>query len=485
MNWILISEIVYIILVILVCGRVIYDTQSTTKTLAYLLAVVFLPIVGMIIYFSVGINYRKRKIYSKKVFNNPEVKEKMESRIRDISRSIFSDAHPSVKKFQKLSTLILSQSLSPVTYGNDVSLLLNGENKFPRVIEDLKRAKKHIHIEYYIFDADHIGLEIIDLLIEKAKEGVKVRFIYDDFGSRQIRKEQVNRLNEAGVEVFPFYKIKLIALANRLNYRNHRKIIVIDGKIGYVGGINVSDKYINSETNTNALFWRDTHLRIEGPVVSTLQYIFIGDWNYCSGEKLKPDSSFFSADDTYSTNSGKIVQIVASGPDSDTPLIKQTLMQAINLAKKEILITTPYFIPGQSMLDSLTIAASSGIKIKLLVPGQSDSQLVNFAARSYYARLLESGAEIYQYHKGFVHAKTIVVDKELSVVGTANMDIRSFDLNFEVNAVVYDEELAETLCNEFYNDLQFATQIDAEQWKDRKKLVQLVEKIAGLLSPMM
>ncbi len=367
MNWILIGEIVYIILIILVCARVIYDTQSTTKTLAYLLAVIFLPFVGMIIYFSVGINYRKRKIYSKKIFNNPELKREMTMRIRDISHSIFSEADQSVKNFQKLSTLILSQALSPVTYGNDVSILLNGENKFPRVIEDLKKAKNHIHIEYYIFNADRVGFEIIDLLIEKAKEGVKVRFIYDDFGSRQIRKKEVKRLNEAGIEVFPFYKIKLIALANRLNYRNHRKIIVIDGKIGYVGGINVSDKYINSDSDKNSVFWRDTHLRIEGPVVSSLQYIFIGDWNYCSGTRLNPDPNLFAHKDSYQTNSGKIVQVVASGPDSDTPLIKQTLMQAINLAKSEILITTPYFIPGMSMLDSLTIAASSGVKIKLLV----------------------------------------------------------------------------------------------------------------------
>lgn len=485
MNWILVAEIVYIIVIILVCARVIYDTQSTTKTLAYLLAIVFLPFVGMIIYFSVGINYRKRKIYSKKVFNNPELKKEIETRIAAISKAIFSEAQQSVKNFQKLSTLILSQSLSPITYGNEVSLLLNGENKFPSVLEDLRNAKNHIHIEYYIFDADDIGCQIIDLLIEKAKEGVAVRFIYDDFGSRQIRKKQVSRLNAAGAEAFPFYKIKLIALANRLNYRNHRKIIVIDGKIGYVGGINVSDKYINSDTKRNTVFWRDTHLRIKGPAVSSLQYVFMGDWNYCSGEQLKPDSRFFLPNESYEDTSGKIVQIAASGPDSDTPLIQQTLMQAISLAKEEILITTPYFIPGQSMLDSLTISASSGVKIKLLVPGESDSILVNFAARSYYGRLLKSGAEIYRYNKGFVHAKTIVVDKQLAMVGTANMDIRSFDLNFEVNAVVYDKELAEELANEFYNDLQYATKIDAIKWNDRKPLVQLVEKIAGLLSPMM
>ena len=483
MNWILVGEIVYIIIVILTCARVIYDTQSTTKTLAYLLAVIFLPFVGIIIYFSLGINYRKRKIYSKKVFNNVELENEMETRIMAISRAIFSESNQSVKNFQKLSTLILSQTLSPITMGNDVTLLLNGENKFPRVFEDIKNAKNHIHIEYYIFDADTVGIKLIDLLIEKSQQGVQVRFIYDDFGSRQIGKKLMSRLREAGVEVFPFYKIKLIALANRLNYRNHRKIIVVDGNIGYVGGINVSDKYINS--NNEDMFWRDTHLRLEGPAVSTLQYIFMGDWNYCSGEQLRPDSNFFMPNEAYPSEGGKIVQIAASGPDSDTPLIEQSLMQAINLAKEEILITTPYFIPGQSLLDSLTIASSSGIKIKLLVPGESDSLLVNFAARSYYGRLLKAGAEIYRYHRGFVHAKTMVIDKQLAMVGTANMDIRSFDLNFEVNALVYDKEFAQSLCNAFYDDLKYATKIDAESWKNRKPLVQLTEKIAGLLSPML
>ena len=485
MNWILIVEVVYIIVILLVCARIIYDTQSTTKTLAYLLAVIFLPFIGIIIYFSVGINYRKRKIYTKKIFNNLEIEREMKTQIMTLSKTIFSEGHQSVNNFHKLATLILSQTKSPITYGNDVSLLLNGENKFPKVIEDIKSAKNHIHIEYYIFDADTIGCELMDLLVEKAQQGVAVRFIYDDFGSREIRKKQISRLTKAGVEVFPFYKIKLIALANRLNYRNHRKIIVIDAKIGYVGGINVSDKYINTESNKNSVFWRDTHLRIEGPAVSTLQYIFMGDWNYCSGEQLKPDSNFFPANESNTLKSGKIVQIAASGPDSDTPLIQQTLMQAINLAKEEILITTPYFIPGQSMLDSIMIAASSGVKIKLLVPDESDSRLVNFAARSYFGRLLDSGAEIYRYQKGFVHAKTIVVDKQLAIVGTANMDIRSFDLNFEVNALVYDEEIAGELCSAFYDDLKNATKIDPLKWKSRKSLIELIEKIAGLLSPML
>lgn len=485
MNWILFGEIIYIIFILFVCLRVIYDTQSISKTLAYLLLVVFIPFLGFIFYFSFGINYRKRKIYSKKIFDNIELERTLEKQVRQGWAGIFEDRIKTVGKFEKLANLVLNRSLSPITENNNVELLLNGENKFPQVLEALKSAKNHIHLEYYIFDADVIGRRIIDLLIEKANEGVEVRVIYDDFGSRDIRKKEVARLRNAGVEAFPFYKIKLIALANRLNYRNHRKIIVVDGQVGFVGGINISDKYINEDGGKNPLFWRDTHLKIEGPAVKTLQYIFLGDWNYCSGEQLRPDDQFFPEFDDFISDSNKIVQIVASGPDSDTPLIMQSLFQAINLAKEEILITTPYFIPGESLKDCLLIAASSGVKVKLLLPGISDSRLVNFAARSYFNRLLNAGAEIYLYQKGFVHAKTLVVDKQLAVVGTANMDIRSFDLNFEVNALVYDWEIAEQLTQTFYEDIADAVKIDAQQWNDRSIAIQLVEKIAGLLSPML
>lgn len=485
MNWILLLQILYLLIVIIVCARVIYDTQSTTKTLAYLLAIIFLPIIGIVFYFSLGINYRKREIYSKRIFNNAELENEMRKQIFAESDTIFSSETDSIKNFRKLALLILNQTSSPITSGNKVSLLLNGENKFPKVFEALQNAKNHIHIEYYIFNADSIGCKIIDLLIEKAQQGVTVRFIYDDFGSREIRKKQVPRLIAAGVEAFPFYKIKLIRLANRLNYRNHRKIIVVDATLGFVGGINVSDKYINSSEEKNQVFWRDTHLMIEGPAVKTLQYIFIGDWNYCSGNLLKPTTDFFPEVNLIESSSDKIVQIAASGPDSETPLIKQTLMQAINLAQNEILITTPYFIPGPSLLHCLTLAAFSGTKIKLLVPGESDSLLVNFAARSYYGRLLDAGAEIYYYQKGFVHAKTMVIDQQLAIVGTANMDIRSFDLNFEVNAIVYNEELAIELTKAFYDDLKLSIKIDNAEWQKRPKGTQLIEKIAGLLSPLL
>ncbi len=377
--------------------------------------------------------------------------------------------------------MLVKDTKSPLTGNNAVKILVNGEQKFPEVLKALQEAKNHIHIEYYIYEDDETGRAIEKVLIQKAKEGVDVRFIYDDFGSRSIRKKMVHRLQEGQVKVSPFLKVYFIAFANRLNYRNHRKIIVVDGRTAFVGGINVSDKYVNSPGNIK-LFWRDTHLRIDGPGVHYLQYLFLCDWNFCANAALLPDANFFPR---IHTKENKIVQIAASGPDSDTPAILFSIIQAINLATKEILITSPYFIPGESLLDALIIASLSGVSVKLLVPGISDSFLVNFAASAYYNDLLKAGVEIYRYKKGFVHAKTFVADRKIAMVGTANMDFRSFDLNFEVNAIVYDAETANKLSDIFYDDIQDAEKLNADGWNNRSKPKQLFEKIARLVSPLL
>lgn len=450
--------------------------------------VIFFPIVGIFIYFSFGVNYRKNKIYDEKLFKDKDLRKELDEQIKKQSKNILNDSSNDVDGNDKLVKFLIHETHSPVSKDNKINLLINCENKFPEVQNAVRRAKHHIHVEYYIFSDDKTGCEFVDMLIEKAKEGVKVRFIYDDFGSRSIRKRQVPRLKEAGAEVFPFYKIKWIAFANRINYRNHRKIIVVDGKIGFVGGINVSDDYVNDKelgSDKEKLFWRDTHIKIEGPAVTYLQYTFITDWNYCSESSLKPNDAYFPSHHKLPSSESKIVQIAASGPDSTLPNIKFSLIQAIHQAEEEVIITTPYFIPGESVMDTIIMAANSGVKVKLLVPGISDSKLVDAAARSYYTMLLQEGVEIYLYNKGFVHAKTLVADKKLSIVGTANMDIRSFDLNFEVIALIYDEAFAEELNQSFEDDLKYAEKIDPEEWKNRPKYRQLIEKIAGLLSPML
>ncbi|MCX7550651.1 cardiolipin synthase [Xanthomarina sp. F2636L] len=485
MNYLLILEIIYVVVLMLVSYRVIVDTENTTKTLAYLLLVFFVPIIGMIIYFSFGVNYRIRKMYDKKLMTNENLQSDLEKRLISYSKEVLSEGDETVQDNKKLVNLVLKENLSPLTDNNQVTLLLNGEDKFPEVLKCLAEAKDHIHIEYYIFEDDNIGTQIINLLIEKVAQGLEVRFIYDDFGSRSIRKKQVKILKDGGVKVFPFYKIKLIAFANRINYRNHRKIIVIDGHTSFVGGINVSDRYINTEPNKNKVYWRDTHLKIVGPATWYLQYLFLCDWNFCAQDQISINNKFFPKIETFEAKEDKHVQITASGPDSDVPTIKFALLQAINLAEKEVLITTPYFIPSKSIMDAILISAKSSVKVKLIVPDKSDSKLVNAAACSYYEALLKSGVEIYRYKKGFVHAKTVVIDNEIAIVGTANMDVRSFDLNFEVNAIVYDDEIAHQLRTAFYNDLEDTLKIDLEAWQNRSLFYKFLDKFARLFSPML
>ncbi len=260
---------------------------------------------------------------------------------------------------------------------------------------------------------------------------------------------------------------------------------MVDGVTGFVGGINVSSRYINDANDPNKLFWRDTHLRIDGLGVHYLQYLFLADWNFCANEHVEPDHLFFPKLHVMAPKGNKLVQMAASGPDSDRPTILFSLLQAIYLAQEEILITTPYFIPGESILEALIVSALSGLKVKLLVPGVSDSVFVNTAARSYYGDLLKAGVEIYRYQKGFVHAKTVVTDSKVAIVGTANMDYRSFDLNFEVNAIVYDEAVATELRSIFYEDLKGAEKIDPIAWDARPWYYEIMEKTARLVAPML
>ena len=481
MNWYIIAGAVYSALVVFVCFKILYDIRSTSKTFAYLLITILIPGIGMLIYFAVGANYRKNKLYSKKIVNDNKLLAELREKLTVESEKAWDTGEQEVRSHKKLARMLLNDN-SPLTGNNEVKLLLNGENMFPEVVEALQAAQHHIHFEYYIYENDTIGNQIKDILIQKAKEGVKVRFIYDDFGSRSIRKTIVKELLAGGVEAFPFYKIFFIALSNRTNYRNHRKIIVIDGCTGFCWRINVSDRYINGK-DKKQLFWRDTSVRINGPGVYYLQYLFICDWNFCAGKRIPIKPDYFCSDKSKSGDA--IVQIAASGPDSDTPTIMFSLMETIGMAMNELLITSPYFIPGESILDAICVAALSGVKVKLLVPDKSDSALVNAAACAYYSEILDAGVEIYRYQKGFVHAKTVVADGQLAIIGTANMDHRSFELNFEVNSMIYDKHLAKQLRDAFYDDIKSAVKINPKTWAKRSLFKQLPEKICRLLGPLL
>ncbi len=481
MNWAILVIIIYIALLLVVCIHIISITRHTNKALAYLLFAVFIPVIGIGFYLLFGINYWEKRRYNKKTAANGEILQQLKKDIVQYEGAIIPYQDGSVQQHAELAAMLVRDLGSPLTKNNHIKVLQNGEEKFPELLQTIRNAKHHIHIEYYIYEYDDIGTQIIDLLIQKATEGVEVRFIYDDFGSPSIKMGTEKKLKEAGGSVFPFHKVRFYLLANRINYRNHRKIVVIDGQTAFIGGINVSDKYINN--GKKKLFWRDTHIRIDGPAVYYLQYLFITDWNFCCPDTLKISDLYFAP--PAPVTQGSFVQIAASGPDSYLPTVLYSILQAIYLAKKEILITTPYFIPGDSILDALCIAAMSGLSVKLLTPGISDSKVVNAASKSYYNKLLEAGVEVYLYQKGFIHAKTMVTDSTLIMIGTANMDYRSFELNFEVNALIYDSTIAKQMRTTFFEDLKDATQINKDEWLSRPWYQQLPEKVARLFSPVL
>ncbi len=473
--------VLFYLAVLVTVAIVIVNTSTTSKALAYLMLIFLFPVLGLIVYFAIGRNYRVNKLYSKKLEIDRSAFPELEKEIGAYASQALSNFTPKLGNFFNLAKFIEINSV--ITSNNNLKLLVNGEAKFPELIKALKNAKQFIHLEYYIYESDDIGSQVAEILKQKAKQGVEVRFIYDDFGSKSVRKSFVTDLINSGVEAYPFYKIKLLVLANRINYRNHRKIVIVDGNIGFVGGINVSDKYINP--NKRNLFWRDTHLKITGSAVLSLQRVFMADWNFCAQQDIGVTQKYFPIQLALGDQKGQLTQIVFSGPDSDCPNIMYAMIQAILLSKEEILITTPYFIPDASFMNAVKIASLSNVDVKLLVPDKSDSVLVNATSNSYYQELLEVGVEVYRYQKGFVHAKTMVCDSFVSTIGTTNLDHRSFDLNFEVNAFVYDHDLSKNLRNTFYNDLKHAKKIDLASWKNRPVYVRFLERVVRLMSPLM
>lgn len=473
--------ILYFLAVLIVTIIIINNEESATKTLGYLTLIWFVPLFGVILYFSLGVNYRNKQMYSKKLEMNRGLEQEADDYIQRISAEALSNDSQSVNQFKSIAQLVGHDFADQISVGNKIDVLIDGENAFPVIIEALKNAKETIHLEYYIIRNDNIGNQIKDILIEKAKEGVKIRLIYDDFGSKAIRGTYVEELQDAGVEVYPFRKIILVALANRLNYRNHRKIIVIDGRVGFVGGINIGDDYINLPTSK--VYHRDMHMRVEGPMVYSLQYIFLGDWQFCAKEKLTLDTTLFPTH--MRQENGKVAQIAASGPDSTYPMIMYTILRAIMLAKEEILITTPYFVPSEAVIEAIKNAALSGVKVKLLVPYETNSLVTQLASSSYYSAFMAAGVEIYRYKKGFIHAKTSVFDGQFSIIGTANMDNRSFNLNFEVNGMIYDEELGQQMRDEFAKDLTHSVRLDPMEWEKRSSVKRFIEKVARLTSSLL
>jgi cardiolipin synthase len=470
-----------ILISLLTAVRVILDTRSPSKTAAYLLLIILFPVIGAMLYFLVGVNYRKRKIYNKKLIKNEILFRQVRDRIQQDAIALKKTYKEVTSKNEELIDLHLGESLSPLTR-NQVTLLINGEQKFESVFETVEGATQFIHLEYYIYEEDDIGTKLKDLLIKKAREGVAVRIIFDDFGSHDLWDNLVDEFRDNGVEIYPFFRVHFIFLANRLNFRDHRKVIIVDGKVGFIGGINIADRYINGKLDN--IYWRDTHIKIEGEAALTLQYHFLSNWNFCSGQELGLNHQLFPENHPDET-AKDLVQIVTSGPDYPRPSIMLSYFTAITMARQLVYISTPYFIPNESIVNAIKTAAFSGKDVRILIPQDSDSYFVDSASRFYFQDLLESGVKIYLYTRGVIHAKTLVVDDTLSMVGTANMDLRSFELNFEINAVVYSERINTELKQQFFRDLESSTLITLEEWKKRSLFKTFLAALARIVAPLL
>jgi cardiolipin synthase len=472
-------EIAYAIS-ILFSIMIISQNRSPSKTLAYLLLFFALPIAGIVIYYLFGENYRKKKLYKRKFAKDQAAFERYANHLARLSEELISEHIEESEGNKRLMRLILNDTKLPVSINNKVQLLTNGEEKFDELFKSIAKARHHIHMEYYIIENGLISNQLKDLLLKKSKEGVQVKIIYDDFGT-DLKNKYLRKLRTNGIAILPFYKILFPIVSNRHNYRDHRKMVIIDGNIAFTGGINISDRYSNKLITSNKMYWRDTHLKLEGEVVKQLQYLFFMNWNFCSDEEIPITPEYFPATIPLAQG-GQMVQLIESGPDSERASIMMSYFAAITHAREYVYITTPYFIPNESLITALKTAALGNVDVRLLAPGVSDSKLVNAAAHSYYTELLEAGVKIYLYQKGFVHAKTMISDNNLSMVGSANMDIRSFDLNFELNAAIYDKELHQQLKTSFFQDLCESTELHLEEWEKRSRLTKLGESTCRLVS---
>ncbi|WP_282597664.1 cardiolipin synthase [Bacillus sp. REN3] len=463
--------------VIFISFVIFLENRHPAQTLTWLVVLGGFPLIGFIFYLLFGRNYRKEKMFRKKYFLDKQTFLKIEGEAEKANESRMLEMEAD---HRRLFTLAQKLGNSPISFSTTTKILTNGEETFSHILEHLKKANHHIHMEYYIVRDDLIGEEIKDVLIKKALEGVKVRFLYDSVGSWQLSKKYVSDLTKAGVEMVEFGPVTFPFLNSKFNFRNHRKIVVIDGSTGFVGGLNIGDEYLGRDKSFG--FWRDTHLMVRGEAVRSLQLIFLQDWFYMTNQSFLT-SEYLSPPLIENTHGG--VQMIAGGPDNEWSVIKNIFFSMISSADHSVWIASPYFIPDEDIFSAIKIAALSGLDVRLLVPQRPDKRIVFFASRSYFPELLEAGVKIYEYEKGFMHSKIVIVDGKLASIGTSNMDMRSFHLNFEVNAFLYKTASTEELVMEFENDLLASKEILLDEFNKRHFGYRVLESTSRLLSPML
>ncbi len=471
--------LIYPVTIVFIIILILLENRDPIKTLAWILVLVLLPFIGIILYLFFGRNFRKRKTFSKKAESDyAQIHNLQGLNLLNLEQQNFYN-DPKIKDKSNIITLLLNNSKALLTEKNEVNVLTNGAETFPAIFQALKKAEDHIHLEFYIIEDDQIGNKIREILEEKAKNGIKVRVIYDGVGSWQLNRRYIKSLQKAGVEIHPFRPVNFPFLTSKLNYRNHRKIIVVDGKTGFLGGLNISDKYLYGDKKLG--FWRDTHLQLKGDAVKSLQTVFLTDWYFVSNQILNQKSLFPEVE----IEGRKLAQIVAGGPDSEWSSIMQAYFSAIATAKEYIFISTPYFTPNRSILTALKTAALSGIDVRLILPGNSDSWIIKWCSFSYIEELLNAGVRVFIYQNGFTHSKIMIVDGVFGSIGSANMDIRSFDQNLEINALIYDREIMINLKNSFYNDLSNSYELTPENYQKRPLNQKFKESFARIFSPIL
>lgn len=442
------------------------EKRDIAATWAWLLVLILLPGIGFIFYLFIGKKLTREKIFDIKSQENigmPELVQAQKEMLAD-DEDLLSERQAS-ENAKEMASLFLESDESILTKGNKVELFTDGAEKFDSLIEDISKAEHHIHMIYYIIHNDKIGKRVLRALEERAAAGVEVLVIYDALGSRSLRPKFFKTLKKLGGKAEPFFGSKLPIINLRFNYRNHRKIVVIDGKIGYTGGFNVGDEYLGEYKKFG--YWRDTHLKIQGNAVLALQTRFLMDWNAAvSNHKLEYEENYFPLIDKKGHAN---IQVVSSGPDSDLEQIKKGYIKMISMAKESVFIQTPYFVPDDSVLESIQIAVMSGIDVKIMIPNKPDHPFIYRATMYYAEAMVNAGAEVYIYDNGFLHAKTVVVDGDICSIGTANFDIRSFKLNFEVNVFIYDDKIAKQQEQFFYEDMKKSYLLTKEMLDNQSK----------------
>ncbi len=462
-------QVLYLITALGVIFVVISENRNPLKTISWILFLLLLPIGGVIIYYFFGQDNRKHRIISRKIYK----------RIKITPVKIFSfEEKNSVPETYRPLVKLLNKNDDAALLAGNVEIFTTGKEKFDRLIADLEDAKEHIHFQYYIFANDVIGNRIKDVLIKKAKEGVKIRILYDDVANWREKKSFYEEMKNNGIEVNDYLKVRFPLLTSRVNYRNHRKIVVIDGCIGYMGGMNVADRYLNGPSWSPV--WRDTHIRVTGNAVYGMQSAFLIDW-YAASQELVTDPVYFPKLEDGSS----LMQIAVGGPIGEWRALLQATIRAIAGASKSIYIQTPYFLPSEGICQALQSAALGGLDVRLMIPEKCDTHFVNGASRSYLEEMMRSGVRVYFYTEGFLHAKLLLVDDYLTVIGSANMDFRSFEHNFECNAYIYDKEVARQAKKIFFQDQQSSRRISLKIWQQRSKLEKFKESVLRLFSPLL